>query len=172
MELPGTYRVTIHGPFSPRLRGGKKRSAGAPHGWMTRAVHSKPRVCRKERDCLQDRGLQYPGKGLDAPCTPAGSAPCVVQRPARAYGPRWEPKQFGSRDPLTTAHGHTRRTVTRKQARARAYMIRWRVDKLDRRVCAHLDLAHLFRWDAIISLEFIGLFVAAGVSILKLRFPP
>ena len=77
MERSGTYRVTIHEPFSPRLHGGKKRSAAAPHGWMTRAVHSKPRVCRKERDCLQDRGLQYPGKGLDAPCTPAGSAPCV-----------------------------------------------------------------------------------------------
>jgi hypothetical protein len=51
-------------------------------------------------------------------------------------------------------------------------MIRWRVDKLDRRVCAHLDLAHFFRWDAIISLEFISLFAAAGVPILKLRFPP
>jgi hypothetical protein len=37
---------------------------------------------------------------VDAPCTPAGSVPCVEQRPARAYGPRWKPKQFGSRDPL------------------------------------------------------------------------
>ena len=51
-------------------------------------------------------------------------------------------------------------------------MLRWRVDKLDRRGCAELDLAHFLQWDAIISLEFIGLFVAAGVSILKLRFPP
>ena len=64
VERSRTYRVTIHVPFSPRLHGGKKRSAGAPHGWMTRAVHSKPRVCRKECDCLQHRGLQYPGKGL------------------------------------------------------------------------------------------------------------
>ncbi len=124
-------------------------------------------ACKIAGYCILLRGWRI---RVDAPCTPAGSAPCVVQRPARAYGPRWEPKQFDSRDPLT-AHGHARRTVTRKQARARAYMIRWRVDKLDRRVCAHLDLAHLFRWDAIISLEFIGLFVAAGVSILKLRFP-
>jgi hypothetical protein len=115
VERSRTYRVTIHVPFSPRLHGEKKRSAGAPHGWMTRAVHSKPRVCRKECDCLQHRGLQYPGKGLadqNAPCTPAGSAPCVEQRPADAYGPGWRLKQFGSYGPHT-AHSHT-------QARARA----------------------------------------------------
>ena len=55
-------------------------------------------ACKIAGYCILLRGWRI---RVDAPCTPAGSAPCVVQRPARAYGPRWEPKQFGSRDPLT-----------------------------------------------------------------------
>ena len=164
MERSGTYRVTIHEPFSPRLHGGKKRSAGAPHGWMTRAVHSKPRVCRKECDCLQDRRLQYPGKGLaDQKRSLYSSRIGSLCRAKTCRLRAWmkaEAVWF-----RRATHG------TQSHARARAYVLRWRVDKLDRRGCGQLDLAHFLRWDAIISLELIGLSVAAGVSILKTRFP-